>query len=62
VSQLLFAHGLAQQQAADMALKGAAVIENVASAVAHTYVLPVLCAVLKFSRMKLPVHRASCNL
>ena len=46
-----------------MALKGAAVHENVASVLAHRYdVLPVLCAVLKFSRMNVPVHRTSCNL
>ena len=46
-----------------MALKGAAVHENVASALARRYdVLPVLCAVLKFSRMKVPLHRMSCNL
>lgn len=40
-----------------MALKGAAVHENVASAHAYMYdVLPVLCAVLKFSRMKIPTQ------
>jgi len=37
--------------------------ENVTSALARRYgVLPVLCAVLKFSRMKVPVQRMSCNL
>lgn len=46
-----------------MALKGAAVCENVASALDCMYgVLPVLCAVLKFGRMKVPVQRMSFNL
>jgi hypothetical protein len=46
-----------------VALKGAAVHENVVSALAHRYDdLPVLCAVLKFSRMEVPVQRMSCNL
>lgn len=57
------AHDCAKRQAAYVAVKEAAVYENAASALAHRYdILPVLCAVLKFSRIKVPIHRTSCNL